>query len=58
MFIQLLWVIATTSGDISIVACEDEAHLAAFTELDEEFYEFALDVPWTLTVMAEVLMST
>ena len=24
--------IATTSEDISILACEDEAHLAAFTE--------------------------
>ena len=26
------------SDDISILACEDEAHLAAFTENDEEFY--------------------
>ena len=42
----------------SILACEDEAHLAAFTEQDEEFYGFALELPGTLTVMAEVLLWT
>ena len=57
-FIQSLLAIATTSDDISILACEDEAHLTAFTEQDEEFYEFALEVAGTLTVMAEVLMWT
>ena len=36
------------SDDISILACEDEAHLAAFTEPDEEFYGFALEVPGML----------
>ena len=36
-FIQLLWATATTSDDVSIPACEDEAHLAASTEKDEEF---------------------
>ena len=33
---------ATSSDDISILAYEDEAHLAEFTEQDEEFYGFAL----------------
>ena len=36
---------ATTSEDISTLACEDEAHLVAFTEQDEEFYGFALELP-------------
>ena len=37
-FIQLLWFIATASDGISILACEIEAHLAAFIEQDEEFW--------------------
>ena len=40
--------IATTSDDISILACEDEAYLAA---QDEEYYGFALEV--LRTVMAD-----
>ena len=43
---------------ISILACEDKAHLAAFTEQDEKFYGFALELPGTLIVMAEVLIGT
>ena len=39
----------------SILACEDEAQLAAFTEPDEEFNGFALEVPGMLTVMTEIL---
>ena len=39
-----------------ILACEDEAHLGAFTEPDEEFYGFALEVPKMYTVMTEILM--
>ena len=35
-----------------------KAHLAAFTEQDEEYYGFVLELPGTLTVMAEVLMWT
>ena len=50
---QLLWAIATTSDDISILACEGEAHLAA---QDEEYYGFALEVLGTLSVMAEVTL--
>ena len=57
-FIQLLWATATTSDDVSIPACEDEAHLAASTEKDEGSYGFAVEVPGILTVMAEVLIST
>ena len=49
---------AATSDEISILACEGEAHLAAFTEQDEKFYGFALELSGTLTVMAEVLMWT
>ena len=49
---------ATTSDDVSIPACEDEAHLAASTEKDEGSYGFAVEVPGILTVMAEVLIST
>ena len=54
----MFYTAGTTSDDISILACVDEVHLAAFTELDEEFYGFALEVPGTLTIMAEVLMWT
>ena len=48
---QLLWYIATASDGISILACEIEAHLAAFIEQDEEFYEFVLEVPGTEVLM-------
>ena len=43
---------------ISILACKIEAHLASFIERDEDVYEFVLEVPGTITVMAEVLMWT
>ena len=56
MLYTALCAIATTSDDISTLACEDKAHLAAFTEKNEEFYGFALEIPGTLTVMAEVRM--
>ena len=41
---------------VRILACEAEAHLAAFTEPDEEFYGFTMDVPGLLIVMTEILM--
>ena len=52
--------IASTSEDISTLACEDEAHLAAFSEQDDRgiFYGFALEIPETLTIMAEILLWT
>ena len=45
-----------TSDDICILACEDEAHFGAFTELDEELYGVALEVPGMCTVLTEILM--
>jgi len=56
MFHTAVMSYSNNSDDINILACEDGAQLAAFTELDEEYCGFALEVPRRLTVMTEILM--